>query len=330
MGKLNLAEAYKDYFEIGAAVNPEVLESGGELIKSEFSSVTCENEMKCISVQPNMNEYTFERADKVVNFALENNLKVRGHTLVWHNQTGEWLFKDKQGADVSKETLYTRMKEHIDTVVKRYAGKVYCWDVINEAVSDGANEYLRVSSPYYKICGGEEFMEKAFIYAHEADPAALLFYNDYNTENPEKREKIYRLLKSFKDKNIPVHGAGLQCHYNIDFDVSELKKSIDLFSSLGIDIHITELDISIYKWGEENGLNFEVLPEDRMKIQAELYDKIFGLLRANKDKIGSVTFWGLNDGVSWLNGFPVKRNNFPLLFDKYNKPKEAYNRVIKF
>jgi endo-1,4-beta-xylanase len=331
---LNLAEAYKNYFDIGVAINPRVLETGSELIKTEFSSITCENEMKPVSVQPRQGEYTFERADIISDFAAANNLKVRGHTLVWHNQTGQWLFKnnkDDKDNDVSKETLYLRMKEHIQTVMKKYAGKVYCWDVINEAISDSdkENEYLRVDSPYYKICGSEEFMEKAFIYAHEADPDALLFYNDYNTEVPAKREKIYRLLKSFKDKDIPVHGVGLQGHYDIYFDVSELKKSIDLFSSLGLDIHITELDVSIYKF-EERGVDFDTPPADRMKMQAELYDKIFALLRENKDKIGSVTLWGLNDGVSWLNGFPVKRHNYPLLFDKNNQPKEAYDKIICF
>jgi endo-1,4-beta-xylanase len=329
MDKLNLAAAYKDYFDIGAAINPRVLESGAELIKTEFSSVTCENEMKFESVHPKPNEYAFERADIIADFAASNNMKLRGHTLVWHNQTGQWLFKDDKDEDISKETLYKRMKEHIDTVVKRYAGKVYCWDVVNEAVSDSEDEYLRVSSPYYAISGGEEFIEKSFIYAHEADPGALLFYNDYSTEVPAKREKIYRLLKSFIDKKIPIHGVGLQCHYDIYFDAGELKKSIELFSSLDLDIHITELDISVYKF-DERGVDFDTPPKDRMEMQAELYDKIFALLRENKDKIGSVTFWGLNDGVSWLNGFPVRRNNYPLLFDKNNNPKDVYNRVLNF
>ena len=324
MNKLSLAAAYKHYFDIGVAVNPRTLESGGELIKAEFSSVTCENEMKPVSIQPNPGEYNFERADKVLNFALEHKLKVRGHTLVWHNQTGAWMFEG------DKAQLYARMREHISTVAGRYAGKVYCWDVVNEAIADGGDAYLREDSPYYKICGGAEYIERAFVYAHEADPAALLFYNDYNTETPAKRDKIYKLLKSLKQKQVPVHGVGLQAHYDIYFDVAELQKSIDLFASLGLEIHITELDVSVYKWEIERGLNFDALPEDRAELQAELYGKIFAVLRANKDKIGGVTFWGLNDGASWLNGFPVRRNNFPLLFDKDNKPKGAYARVAGF
>jgi len=319
-----LADAYKDYFYIGAAINPGVLSFGKDLIKTEFSSVTCENEMKSISVHPEPDKYTFERADIIANFAAENNMKVRGHTLVWHNQTGAWMFEN-----VDKETLYARMKEHIDTVVKRYKGKVYCWDVVNEAISDTADEYLRVSSPYYQIAGSEEFIEKAFIYAREADPDALLFYNDYNTENPEKREKIYKLVKSLLDKNIPIHGVGLQGHYNIDFDAGELQKSINIFSSLGLTVQITELDISVYKW-EEQDLNFDAPPENRMKLQTDLYDKIFAILRENKDKISGVTFWGLTDHTSWLNGFPVKRKNYPLIFDANLNPKEAYDKIIDF
>jgi endo-1,4-beta-xylanase len=319
-----LAETYKNFFDIGVATNPRVLSLGGDLIKTEFNSITCENEMKCISLHPELDKYTFERADIVVDFAVKNNMKVRGHTLLWHNQTGAWMFEN-----ADKETLYVRMKEHIDAVVKRYAGKVYCWDVVNEAISDSDDEYLRVKSPYYEIVGNEEFIEKAFIYAHEADPAALLFYNDYCTEVPEKREKIYKLLKSLIDKNIPIHGVGLQGHYNIDFDADELQKSIDLFSLLGLTVQITELDVSVYKW-EEQDLKFDAPPEDRMKLQLDLYDKIFTVLRNNKDKISSVTFWGLSDNTSWLNGFPVKRNNYPLLFDENLNPKEAYNKIIDF
>ena len=327
--RLSMAEVYKDYFNIGVAINPEVLSFGKELIKAEFNSVTCENEMKFASVHPCADEYTFERADTVLSFALENNMKIRGHTLVWHNQTSSWLFKNADGENTDKETLYPRMKEHIDTVVKRYAGKVYCWDVVNEAISDSEGEYLRVNSPYYDISGSEEFMEKAFIYAHEADPNALLFYNDYNTETSNKREKIYKLLESLKEKKIPIHGVGLQGHYAIDFKAEELRKSIELFSSLGLQIHITELDISVYTW-DERDMKFDTPPEDRLKVQADLYGEIFALLREKKDAVSSVTFWGLTDEVSWLNYFPVKRNNYPLLFDGDKKFKDAYYRITDF
>ncbi|MCL2775400.1 MAG: endo-1,4-beta-xylanase [Oscillospiraceae bacterium] len=332
--KSGIADAYKNYFNIGAAINPELLSFGSELIRTEFNSITCENEMKFSSVHPTPGKYTFDRADTVFNFALSNNMKMRGHTLVWHNQTGSWLFENDNGEKLGKtdkEILYSRMKEHIHMVVKRYAGKVYCWDVVNEAISDSdsENEYLRTDSPYYQISESEEYIEKAFAYAHEADSDALLFYNDYSTEVPAKREKIYRLLKSLINKGVPVHGIGLQAHYNICCDVNELRKSIDLFSSLGLTVQITELDISVYK-PDERGMSFSEPPADRINSQTELYGEIFALLREKKDKISGVTFWGLTDNTSWLNTFPEKRNDYPLLFDANQKPKEAYGKVVDF
>lgn len=326
---LTIAQAYKDYFHIGAAVSARALPSSGDLAKTQFNSITAENEMKFSSVHPSKDQYTFEQADEIFNFAMENNLNVRGHTLVWHGQTGRWIFEGENGEKVDKETLYARMKEHIDTVVKRYAGKIYCWDVVNEAISDSDEEYLRVRSPYYGIVGSEEFIEKAFIYAHEADPKALLFYNDYNTEVPSKRERVYKLVKSLKDKGIPIHGVGLQAHYDIHFNPEELKKSIELFSSLGLIVHVTELDVSIYRF-DERGVDFETPPQDRMDKQIELYDKLFQILRDHKDVVGSVTFWGLTDRLSWLNGFPVRRRNYPLLFDADQKPKDVFYKLIEF
>jgi len=332
MKKAGLADVYKDYFHIGAAINPGLIDFAGDLIKSEFSSITCENEMKFSSVHPKIDEYTFERADFVADFAGKNNLKMRGHTLVWHQQTGSWLFENDNGGQADKETLYARMKDHIYTVVKRYADKIYCWDVINEAISDHESDgdCLRESSPYYQIAQSQEYIEKAFVYAHEADPGALLFYNEYNTENPAKRDRIYKLLKSLLDKKIPVHGVGIQGHYALDLDLNELQKSIDLFSSLGIDVHITELDISVYKWGDENGLSFDTPPEDRMNKQTKLYGELFDLLRKNKDKVSNVTFWGFCDSKSWLNSFPVKRKNYPLIFDAELNPKDSYRAIVDF
>ena len=331
--KLSLAEAYKDYFDIGVALNPQTLKIGEEWIKKEFNCITCENEMKPVSVQPALGEYLFKDADIITDYAALNKLKVRGHTLLWHNQTGEWMFKDDNNKDlVCKNILYSRMKDHIDKVLKHYSGKVFCWDVVNEAISDESNEFLRTKSPYYEIVGNEEFIINAFKYAYESDPEVLLFYNDYNTETPEKRDKIIRLIKSLKDKDVPIHGIGLQGHYNIFLDLNELKKSIELFSSLDLLIHITELDVSIYKH-EEQEIRFDTPAEagSRIDKQIELYDKMFTLLREYKSEVKNVTFWGLNDKVSWLNYFPVQnRRNFPLLFDDESKPKDAYNRIINF
>ncbi|HEY8917119.1 MAG TPA: endo-1,4-beta-xylanase, partial [Chitinophaga sp.] len=240
-----LKDYYSDYFPIGVSVSPRnITGADTALILQQFNSVTTENTLKFGPVHPQEQRYSWGGADTIINFAQAHHLKVRGHTLCWHQQTPAWLFVDNKGAAVSKQVLLQRLKEHIFTVMQRYKGKIYAWDVVNEAVSDDSTQFLR-NSPWYRICG-EEFIEKAFIYAHEADPGAILFYNDYNTEHPQKRERIYRLLKTLLDKKVPVQGVGLQAHWNLtDPTQKELIASIERFRSLGLQVQITELDISV-------------------------------------------------------------------------------------
>src|SRR5688572_10616102 len=210
-----LKDYYKDYFSMGVAVSPRALKTDeAGLILEQFSSMTAENAMKMGPIHPKENEYYWRDADSIVAFAKRNNLKLRGHTLCWHNQTPDWLFKDSGGKQVSKEVLLQRLKEHITTVVTRYKGSIYAWDVVNEAISDKKEDYLR-NSIWYQVCG-DEYITKAFQWAHEADPDALLFYNDYNEIDPVKREKIIRLIKDLQAKGIPVHGIGLQAHWAIN------------------------------------------------------------------------------------------------------------------
>src|SRR4030095_417977 len=195
-----LKDYYKDFFFIGVAVTPRALRTDeAQLILSQFNSMTAENAMKMGPIHPQENKYNWSAADSIATFAKANNLKLRGHTLCWHNQTPAWMFIDSAtGKQVTKEVLLQRLKDHISTVVSRYKGIVYAWDVVNEAISDNKEEYLR-NSAWYQICG-EEYIAKAFQWAHEADPNALLFYNDYNEIDPVKREKIIRLIKSLKDR----------------------------------------------------------------------------------------------------------------------------------
>ncbi|HET9430656.1 MAG TPA: endo-1,4-beta-xylanase, partial [Chitinophagaceae bacterium] len=194
-----LKDYYKDYFTIGVAVSQRALKTDeARLILDQFNSITPENAMKMGPIHPRENEYYWRDADSIADFAKRHNLKLRGHTLCWHNQTPRWLFTDSAtGKQVSREVLLQRLRDHITTVVKRYKGTIYAWDVVNEVISDKPGEYFR-ESLFYKICG-EDFVAKAFQYAHEADPDALLFYNDYNEINPVKREKIFKLVKSLKD-----------------------------------------------------------------------------------------------------------------------------------
>lgn len=331
-----LKNSYKDYFPVGVAVSQRTLKTPDEvdLILREFNSITPENAMKMAPLHPKEDVYNWKDADSIVAFAQKNKLKVRGHTLCWHEQAPSWMFVDDAGKQVSKEVLLKRLKDHITTIVQRYKGKIYAWDVVNEAIDDNPDNLLR-NSKWLEICG-DEFIEKAFQYAHEADPEALLFYNDYNTERPEKRERIYKLLKRLVDKGVPIHGVGLQAHWSIyEPSEAELKKAIKQYSSLGLQIHFTELDVSVYPWEKERrsrrpGESDEYTAELQRK-QAEQYRMFFKVFREYKKAVTSVTFWNISDRTTWLDQYPVRgRKNYPLLFDTKLEPKQVYWDVAGF
>ena len=330
-----LKDYYKSYFPMGVAIRPQsVAGPEAELILKHFASVTAENAMKMGPIHPKEDEFFWADADAIVNFAQTNKLKIRGHTLCWHNQTPAWLFKDAQGADVTKEVLLKRLKDHINAVVGRYKGKIYAWDVVNEVIDDDDSKYFR-ESPWYKICG-EEFVAKAFEYAHAADPNALLFYNDYNTESAGKRERIYKMLKGLLDKKVPIHGVGLQAHWSIFSPTEqELRQSVEKFSSLGLKIQFTELDISVYQSEhsrrERRADESDAFTPEMEAKQTEQYKMVFKVFREYKDKITGVTFWNVSDKSSWLDNFPVRgRKNYPLLFDQNFQPKKVYWEVVRF
>jgi endo-1,4-beta-xylanase len=324
-----LKDYYRNYFPMGVAVAPGNLSGDeAELILQQFNSLTPENAMKMGPIHPEENRYYWNDADSIVNFAQRHGLKVRGHNLCWHNQTPRWLFKDSAGKNVTKEILLQRLKDHITTVVNRYKGKIYAWDVVNEAIADDSAHLLR-NSLWYQICG-EDFIAKAFEYAHAADPNAILFYNDYNSEQPQKREKIFRLLKRLLDAKIPVHAVGLQGHWSINEPTEkELKETIEKFSSLGLKVQITELDISVYT--SRNDKSTDGLTAEKEQKQLEQYKMVFDIFRKYKKSITGVTFWNVSDRHSWLDTYPVAgRKNYPLLFDKNLKPKKAFWEVVKF
>ena len=330
-----LKDYYKNYFPIGVAVTPNNFKTDeANLILQQFNSLTPENAMKMEPIHPEENRYFWKDADSIVAFAQKNNLRVRGHNLCWHNQAPQWLFFD-DGKTVSKEVLLQRLKDHITTVVNRYKGKVYEWDVVNEAISDNPKEYLR-NSEWLQICG-EEYIAKAFQYAHEADPDATLFYNDYNEISAVKREKIYRLVKKLKDAGVPIGGVGLQGHWAVNEPSREqLDSTIKKFADLGLKIKITELDISVYS--KEHDAR-ERKPEDanntftpeKENQQLEVYKMCFEIFRKYRNVLTGVTFWNISDRNSWLDNFPVKdRKDYPLLFDKNLKPKKVFWEVVKF
>lgn len=325
----SLKEVYKDHFLIGAAVTPRTIETQGDLLKQHFNSITAENEMKPITVQPKEGQFVFDDADKLMDFAEANNMHLRGHTLVWHGQTGNWMFENEDGSAASREKILERMKTHIDTVVKRYKGRIYCWDVVNEAIEDKTDTYLRESKWLNLV--GEDFIAKAFQYAHEADEDALLFYNDYNESNPVKREKIHRLVKSLLDQDVPIHGVGLQAHWNVHGpDLSDIRAAIELYASLGLKLHLTEMDISVFKH-EDKRTDLTAPTAEMLELQQQRYEQVFKLFREYKDVITNITFWGAADDYTWLDNFPVRgRKNWPFVFDENHQPKESFWKIVEF
>lgn len=325
-----LKDYFSDYFTMGVAVSPAAL-SGPEsdLILKNFGSLTCENVMKPAPIHPDENRYSWTNADLIANYAKANKLKMRGHTLVWHRQSPAWFFKDEQGNPATKELVLKRLREHIHQVVGRYKGVVYAWDVVNEAIDDSDQKTYR-ETDWYKICG-PEYIASAFRYAHEADPDALLFYNDYNTENPVKREKIINMIKGLLDEGVPIHGIGLQGHWSVSYpSEKQLRESIDQYAKLGLKIQVTELDVSVYPSGHNNPDDDAFTPEREQK-QIDQYKMIFRVLRDYRSVISAVTFWNVSDKSSWLDNYPVPgRKNYPLLFDTNLQPKKAFWEIVNW
>ena len=338
-GKNDSTQGLKDYFSkyftMGVAVSAKSLKTDeAGLVLRNFGSITAENAMKMGPIHPTENNYFWNDADSIVAFAKKNGLKIRGHNLCWHNQAPRWIFTNPNGDTVSKEVLLNRLRDHITTVVNRYKGTIYAWDVVNEAISDNPQEYFR-NSAWYRICG-DEFITKAFEYAHAADPAALLFYNDYNEINPVKREKIYKLVKELKEAGIPIHGIGLQGHWAINEpSAEELDNTLRKFAGLGLKIQITELDISVYnkehnsreKKQEDSMTDFT---PDKENKQIAMYQRCFTAFKKYKKSISGITFWNISDRSSWLDNFPVRgRKDYPLLFDMNLQPKKAFWEVVR-
>ncbi len=333
-----MMDSYKDYFSIGVAVNQRNVSNPDQiaLIKKEFNSITAENDMKPGEIHPKEGVWNWERADKIANFCRENGIKLRGHCLCWHSQFADWMFTDSKGKPVKKEVFYERLREHIHTVVNRYKDIVYAWDVVNEAMADDGRSWPgREQSPYrqsrhFQLCG-DEFIAKAFQFAREADPNALLFYNDYSCVDEGKRERIYNMVKKMKDAGVPIDGIGMQGHYNIYFPSEEqLEKAIVRFKELVNHIHITELDLRMNQemGGQLHGFSrgeAKPVPGYMNTLQTDQYARLFKVFRKHKDVIDCVTFWNLGDRDSWLGV-----NNHPLPFDENYRPKACYRAIRNF
>lgn len=341
-----LKDAYKGDFLIGAAINNAQIygrdTAGDALLEKQFNAISPENVLKWEAVHPQPDQYNFDAADHYVALGEKYHMSILGHNLVWHSQTPRWVFQDANGKPLTRDALLQRMHDHIQTVVGRYKGRIQSWDVVNEALNDDGT--LR-QSQWFKIIG-PDYIAKAFEYAHEADPAAELNYNDYSLENEPKRNGAIKLVQQLKADGVPISAIGLQGHDKMDWPtVDQEDATIEAFAKLGLKVKISELDIDVLPSASQNrgadvSQNYQLqaqlnpytkgLPDSVQQDLAKRYADLFRVFLKHKDVVTRVTFWGVNDGDSWLNNWPVRgRTSYPLLFDRNNQPKPAFDAVLK-
>ncbi len=347
-GRPALKEAFKNDFYIGAALSLDQIlgkePKSMEVVEKHFNSITPENILKWEEVHPELDRYNFEPVDRFVALGEKNKMHIIGHTLVWHLQTPDWVFQDQAGNPLNREALLERMKDHIFTIVGRYKGRIHGWDVVNEAVSDDGQ--LR-KSKWFEILG-EDFIIKAFEFAHQADPDAELYYNEYDYEIQPKCEGVIRLIKTLKSKDVHLDGVGIQGHWFKDWPpIGDIENYILPLSKLNIDLMITELDVSALpfyavdsKVVDISSFNAELqkkhnpypdaLPDSVQTELANRYAELFSMFLKHRDKISRVTFWAVHDKQSWRNYVPIRgRTDHPMLFDRNCKPKPALDAIIK-
>ena len=342
----SLKEAYKGAFVVGAAINNVQITGadsrGDAIISAQFDSISPENVLKWERVHPQPGTYAFDLPDQYVAFGEKHHMFIVGHCLVWHSQVPAWVFHDDKGNLVDRETLLKRMHDHIQTVVGRYKGRIQSWDVVNEALNEDGS--LR-QSPWMKIIG-EDYIAKAFQFAHEADPQAQLTYNDYSLENEAKRNGALALIKKLKAEGIPITSVGIQGHDSLQWPSVEAEdETIAAFAKLGVKVVISELDIDVLppatrqqsadvslKVQQDAKLNpyAKGLPQSVQQELTKRYADLFGVFLKHRDVVTRVTLWGVTDADSWRNDWPVKgRTSYPLLFDRSGQPKPAFDAVIR-
>jgi endo-1,4-beta-xylanase len=329
-----LRHAVNGRFLIGTAVMSRQLDNSAmaELVARQFNCVTAENEFKPQSLQPQPGKFRFDAADKIVDFAQRHDMKVVGHNLCWHSQTPAWMFRDPDGKPLSRDDALKNLKDHIDRVMGHFKGKVVGWDVVNEPISDAGDGYLRDTPARRAI--GDDYIVKAFQFAHAADPDAKLYYNDYSNENPGKLKKTIRLIHELKDKGVHLNAIGMQCHFRLeDSDApDQLDKAINAYADEGVKVMVTELDVDVLPRrgrGADADPYAKGLPAAVAEAQARYYKRIFEVVLKHPKVVTRVTLWGTQDGTSWLNGgFGGRRTNYPLLFDRDLKPKPAVGAVL--
>lgn len=349
-----LKDAYRDDFLVGVAVNDAIVSGrdlrSQQLVIAQFDTITAENELKPENVHPRPGVYDFSKGDAFVRFGQAHGMFLVGHNLLWHIQTPAWMFTDAQGRPNTADAQLAVLKDHIQHVAGHFAGRLQAWDVANEVIDEDGS-YRQ--SPWLKNVGdGDRLLREAYRYAAEAAPGTELYYNDFNTEKPAKREGIVRLVKMLQASGVRVDGVGMQGHWGLDSpSIAEIETSIDTFAALGVKVMITELDIDVLPQpprtdGMPADQRLELpadpaarrqldpwpdgLPADMQQRLAQRYAELFALFKRKRDVIARVTFWNVHDGGSWKNDYPVRgRHNYPLLFDRERQPKPAFDAVLR-
>lgn len=349
-----LKDAYKGAFKIGCAVNSDIVsgqdKASQDIVLQHFNSITVENVMKAALINPQPGVFNYGPADDYIAFGQKNNMFIIGHTLVWHNQTPDWFFKDNDGKLKSHEAVAERLREHIKTVAGRYNGKVNAWDVVNEVMGEDGN--YRPTTWVNGIGNGDELVKLSFKYANEFAPNTELYYNDFNAWRPEKRDGIVRMVKMLQKEGIRIDGIGIQGHWGLNFPKNEyIEAAIDAYAALGLKVMITELDVDVLPLTREGQVigtgmthpQFQLeefktyldpyqkgLPNDVQMQLSKRYAELFEIFYKKRDKIDRVTFWGVQDGMSWKNGYPIpNRTNYPLIWNRDFKPKPALDAILE-
>ncbi len=337
----SLCETAKPYFQIGAAVTAAQVKDPAmsELILHEFNALTAEYEFMPKFLEPQPGQFTFRRADAIAAFAEEHHLFMTGHMLCWHQGTPKGMFTDADGKPLTRELALGHLKLYIDTVIKHFHGQVNGWVVVNEAISDKPDEWLRDTPAHRAI--GDDYLVKVFQFAHDADPNAELYYNDYNIEEPRKLAKAIKLIAMLQEKKVRLDAVGIQGHWALKYPgIDVIDNGITAIGKTGVKVMVTELDVDVLPRSSQGAdLNATEkqgadpykagIPSQVLDEQARRYSDLFSLFKKHHDVITRVTFWGVDDKQSWLNNFPVKgRTNYPLLFDRQQHAKPALAAVI--
>jgi endo-1,4-beta-xylanase len=348
-----LKDAYRGAFLVGTAVNDGIVSGADSATRSivlqQFNAITSENVLKAESVNPRPGVFNWGPADAYVAFGEQHHMFIVGHTLVWHNQTPAWFFQDANGKPNTRDAQIERLRAHIEAVAGRYAGRVNAWDVVNEVIDNDGS--YRPTTWVKGIGDGDSLVKLSFRFANRYAPSAELYYNDFNAWRPTKRDGIVRLVRMLKKDGIRIDGVGMQGHWGLDYPKSEyIEAAIDSFAAAGVKVMITELDVDVLPLTKEGQIigtgmsdpQFQLeefktfldpyrtgLPDDVQKQLADRYAELFRIFYRRRDKIARVTLWGVHDGMSWKNGYPIPgRTNYPLLFSRDRKPKPAFDAVI--